>query len=143
MKQKIHIPCHPQLSLRPDSYREAKRIEKSSIHFQISKLTHLLFFSFFFFLFSFFSNAQQPQPYEWEWAMSGGASLGGSGSGSTDEQIFDIKVGTDSNYYFIGTLVGPYNTNLNGVDVPSYNNSNTGMGNGANDIFLFSTDRSE
>jgi len=72
--------------------------------------------------------------------MSGGSSLGGSGSGSTDEQIFDIKVGTDSNYYFIGTLVGPYNTNLNGVDVPSYNNSNTGMGNGANDIFLFSTD---
>ena len=126
MKQKIHIPCHSEQS------------EES--HFQIPKLTHLLIFSFFFLLCSFFSNAQQTQPYEWDWAISGGASLGGTGAGFSDEQIYDIKVCTDNNYYFIATFEGPYNTNLKGSSVPSYNNSNTAMGNGANDIFLFSTD---
>src|SRR5690606_23279868 len=106
-------------------------------HSLIDKLPHWLIF---FLLCSFTANAQQTQPYAWDWTMGGGASLGGTGGGFSDEQIFDIKVGTDSNYYFIATLVGPYNTNLNGVDVPSYNNSNTALGNGANDIFLFSTD---
>ena len=123
MKQKIHIPCHSEQS------------EES--HFQIPKLPHWLIF---FLLCSFFSSAQQTQPYEWQWAMNGGASLGGTGGGFSDEQIFDIKVGTDSNYYFIATLAGPYNANLNGEEVPSYNNSNTALGNFATDIFLFSTD---
>src|SRR5690606_39215990 len=142
MKQKIHITFHTEPSLRvAKPFGKLKTgFEKSSTHFQIPKLTHLLIFSFFFLLFTFTSNAQQTQPYEWEWAMNGGASLGGTGGGFADERIYDVKVGTDSNYYFIATLVGPYNTNLNGVDVPSYNNSNTALGNGANDIFLFSTD---
>ena len=99
--------------------------------------------SFYFFLFSAFflqfSISTYAQDYEWQWAMNGGASLGGFGNNFKDEQIYDVKVGTDNNYYFIATFVGPYNANLNGVDVPSYNNSNTAMGNGAKDIFLFST----
>src|SRR5690554_1540426 len=128
MKQKIHPPT---LSSRGNE----------GSHFQIFKLPHLPIFSFFFFLFSFFSNAQQTQPYELEWAMSGGASLAGTGTINPNyEQTFDIKVGTDSNYYFIATLAGPFNANLNGEEVPSYNNPNTALGNFNNDIFLFSTD---
>lgn len=121
MKQKIHITFHTEQS------------EES--HFQIPKLTHLLIFSFFFLLCSFFSNAQQTQqPYEWEWAMSGGSSLGGL----SDEAIHDIKVGTDSNYYFIASIFGTgqhNNAQLDGVTVPTNNTPS-----GPADILLFSTD---
>src|SRR5690554_2119801 len=108
MKQKIHIP-----------------------HSLIDKLPHWLIF---FFLCSFFSNAQQTQPYEWEWAMSGGSSLGGL----SDEAIHDIKVGTDSNYYFIASIFGTgqhNNAQLDGVTVPTNNTPS-----GPADILLFSTD---
>ncbi|PJR03123.1 T9SS type A sorting domain-containing protein [Avrilella dinanensis] len=109
MKQKIHIP-----------------------HSLIDKLPHWLIF---FFLCSFFSNAQQTQqPYEWEWAMNGGSSLGGL----SDEAIHDIKVGTDSNYYFIASIFGTgqhNNAQLDGLTVPTNNTPS-----GPEDIFLFSTD---
>lgn len=108
MKQKIHIP-----------------------HSLIDKLPHWLIF---FLLCSLFSNAQQPQPYEWEWAMSGGSSKGGL----SDEAIHDIKVGTDSNYYFIASIFGTgqhNNGQLDGVTVPTNNTPS-----GSEDIFLFSTD---
>ena len=117
MKQKIHIPCHSEQS------------EES--HFQIPKLPHWLIF---FLLCSFFSSAQQTQPYEWEWAMSGGSSKGGL----SDEAIHDIKVGTDSNYYFIASIFGTgqhNNAQLDGVTVPTNNTPS-----GQEDIFLFSTD---
>src|SRR5690554_4048660 len=117
MKQKIHIPCHSEQS------------EES--HFQIPKLPHWLIF---FLLCSFFSSAQQTQPYEWEWAMSGGSSKGGL----SDEAIHDIKVGTDSNYYFIASIFGTgqhNNAQLDGVTVPTNNTPS-----GSEDIFLFSTD---
>src|SRR5690554_2101631 len=117
MKQKIHIPCHSEQS------------EES--HFQIPKLPHWLIF---FLLCSLFSNAQQPQPYEWEWAMSGGSSKGGL----SDEAIHDIKVGTDSNYYFIASIFGTgqhNNAQLDGVTVPTNNTPS-----GSEDSFLFSTD---
>src|SRR5690554_2231914 len=113
MKQKIHIP-----------------------HSLIDKLPHWLIF---FFLCSFFSNAQQTQPYEWQWAISGGASLGGTGGGFSDEKIYDIKVGTDGNYYFIAALSGNIQANLDGEEVPVYNFTGTTQS-ASNDIFLFSTD---
>src|SRR5690606_30612008 len=113
MKQKIHIP-----------------------HSLIDKLPHWLIF---FLLCSFTANAQQTQPYEWEWTIGSGTRLGGTGFIFSDEQIIVIKVCTYSNYYFIANLVGNYNTNLNEVDVSSYNNSNSTSGMGANDIVLVST----
>ncbi len=108
-------------------------------HFQISKLLNFQILSLLFLLSSFFSNAQQTQPYEWDWAIKGGGSLGGSGSAIDDERIYDVKVGTDSNYYFITSIAGPSNANLDGYSVPVYNTSNTIAG-GTKDIFLFSTD---
>lgn len=126
MKQKIHIPFYTEPSLRV-----VKRIEKSSTHFQIFKSTHLLIL---FCLFTFTANSQQTQPYEWEWAMSGGSSKGGL----SDEAIHDIKVGTDSNYYFIASIFGTgqhNNAQLDGVTVPTNNTPS-----GPEDIFLFSTD---
>src|SRR5690606_34476826 len=120
MKQKIHITFHTE--------------QREESHFQIPKSTHLLIFSFLFLLFSFTVNAQQTQqPYEWEWAMSGGSSLGGL----SDEAIHDIKVGTDSNYYFIASIFGTgqhNNAQLDGLTVPTNNTPS-----GSEDIFLFST----
>jgi len=70
------------------------------------------------------------QTYNWQWAIKGG----GSNGGIDTEQIHDIKVGTDGNYYFIATIEGNNNTQLDGELQTVYNVSN-----GGNDIFLFST----
>lgn len=130
MHTQLHDTCHSEPALRV-----AKRIEKSESHSLIHKLPHWLIFLFI----SLSGYAQQP--YEWQWAMNGGASLGGTGTITPAyEQIYDIKVGTDGNYYFIATLARPYNANLDEEEVPSYNNPNTALGNFSNDIFLFSTD---
>lgn len=67
------------------------------------------------------------QNYKWEWSVGGGGSQGA-------DQIYDVKVGTDNNYYFIGSLYGTVGTHLNGIAVNT-NNSSVG----GNDIFLFST----
>jgi len=123
MKQKIHIPT---LSSRGNE----------GSHFQIPKLINFqtLLFSILYSLFSISVNAQQTQPYEWQWAKSGGSSKGGL----SDEAIHDIKVGTDSNYYFIASIFGTgqhNNAQLDGVTVPTNNTPS-----GSEDIFLFSTD---
>ena len=131
MQNKLHTVDHPDTSLQTKS-------RSQDLIFKFSD--YRVFLMLLFPLWGLGGYAQQTQPYEWDWAINGGASLGGTGAGFSDEQIYDIKVGTDNNYYFIATFEGPYNTNLKGSSVPSYNNSNTAMGNGANDIFLFSTD---
>ena len=121
MKQKIHILCLPEL------------VEGS--HFQIPKLLNSrILLMLLFPLWGLGGYAQQTQPYEWQWAMSGGSSKGGL----SDEAIHDIKVGTDSNYYFIASIFGTgqhNNAQLDGVTVPTNNTPS-----GSEDIFLFSTD---
>lgn len=91
----------------------------------------ILLFSILYFLFSIPLNSQT---YNWQWAMNGGGSDGGTGGGTYDEQIYDVKVGTDGNYYFIGTMVGLNGAQLDGELVDVYNSSL-----GGNDIFIFST----
>jgi len=79
---------------------------------------------------SFFTNAQ---PYDWQWALKGGGDKG-SKTGYNPEEIYDIKVGSDNNYYFIASVEGRYNIELDGVPQTAWNNH---LGN--RDIFLFST----
>src|SRR5690606_3186775 len=119
MQQQLHknnIPCHP------DSYRDERN---EGPHSLIRKLPHWLIFSFLF-----ISLSGYAQQYDWQWAMNGGGNLGGIG----DEQIYDVKVGTDNNYYFIATIKGNSGAQLNGVPQTVYN-----VPNGGDDIFLFST----
>ncbi|QQU00876.1 T9SS type A sorting domain-containing protein [Myroides odoratus] len=78
------------------------------------------------------------QDYNWKWAFKGGAHKGGYGVRYRDEQIHDIKVGTDNNYYFLATIAGKLEANLNNVPLSVYNHSPT-VGGGSNDILLFST----
>lgn len=107
-KKKVHIE---------PSLRVAQRIEKSrSSNFKI--------LSFLFLLSSFFSQAQN---YQWDWAMSGGGIQG-------VDQIYDVKVGADNNYYFIASLHGTIGTQLDDVAINTNNNSL-----GGEDIFIFST----
>src|SRR5690554_5727104 len=137
MKQKIHIPCHPEPSLRvAEPFGKLKTgFEKSSTHFQIPKLLNSrILLMLLFPLWGLGGYAQQTQPYEWEWAMSGGSSKGGL----SDEAIHDIKVGSDGNYYFIASIFGTgqhNNAQLDGLTVPTNNTPS-----GPEDIFLFSTD---
>src|SRR5690606_40203607 len=106
-----------------------------SANLQIRKFT---LYSFLFLLSSFFSTAQN---YDWDWKLSGGSGNKIAPNESyynfedDSEQIYDVKVGTDNNYYFIGTVRGIYGVQLDGQPVTTYGNAL----NGTNDIFLFST----
>ena len=112
MQNKLHTV------LSKSSFRVGKRIGKLISHFLILQLSIL------FALFSISGTAQQ---YEWNWAVSGGGVQGA-------DVIYDVKVGSDNNYYFIGSLYGNIGVQLNG-DPVDVNNSSLG----GNDIFLFST----
>src|SRR5690554_1384489 len=107
---------------------------RKSANLQIRKFT---LYSFLFLLSSFFSTAQN---YDWDWKLNGGSGNGFMNEAQTNfdrtsEQIYDIKVGTDNNYYFLATVRGTYGVHLDGQPVTT-NGNKTRYG---NDIFLFST----
>ena len=93
-----------------------------------------ILYSLFSILYSLFSIPLHAQTFNWKWAVSGGGPLGGH----TDEEIYDIKVGTDNNYYFIAAVYGKNGVQLDGQSVKTYNQSTSAAG-GNPDIFLFST----
>jgi len=79
------------------------------------------------------------QPYQWDWATYGGSNAGDNGWFYRAEQVHDVVVGSDNNYYFLAKIgrsaslsVG---SQLAGQPVTVYNNYATGW----SDIFLFST----
>lgn len=84
----------------------------------------ILLLSILYFQSSIHTTAQN---YQWDWAVNGGGVQGA-------DHIYDVKVGSDNNYYFIGSMYGTIGTQLNG-DAINTNNSSLG----GNDIFLFST----
>src|SRR5690606_1838835 len=73
---------------------------------------------------------------QWQWAINGGSSGAGLSGGSWHfyaEQIYDIAIDKNNNYYFVASITGS-SPQLNGQ--PVIVNSNIATG---NDIFLFST----
>ena len=117
MQKKLHTTTgNSQPSLRV-----TKCIEKS-------KFPNLKIYSFLFLLSSFLSQAQ---PYDWAWAINGGGAFGSGGWNYQVEQVFDVQVGTDNNYYFVAKIKDG-NPKLGSQPVTVY-------GNGGNDIFIFST----
>ena len=123
MKNKLHTTsCHPKLVIPTE-------VEGSH---KITKLLLLL-------LLLLYGLTAYAQNYDWTWAVSGGGPNGNESSsiGMNDlsEQIYDIKTGSDGNYYFIATMKGLNLTQLDGEPVTAYNSSL-----GGNDIFIFSTD---
>src|SRR5690606_27129046 len=137
MKQQLHTSCHSEPLLRvAKPFGKLKTgFEKSSTHFQISKLVNFQIL-FLFFLCSFFSYGQE---YQWQWAKSGGGELGFSGGVTQsfrDECVIDIAVDADNNYYYLMSING---------NSPMYNDDSL-PGNlalehyGSKDILLLSTD---
>src|SRR5690606_6719454 len=99
----------------------------------ISIILKILLFSI---LYSLFSIPATAQPYQWQWAINGGSSgagVSGAGWHIYAEQIYDVAIDQNNNYYFLANITGS-NPQLNGQPVTEY--GNTG---GGNDIFLFST----
>ena len=97
----------------------------------------LLLTTFFCSLFSIPGSAQN---YEWDWAINGGSdNLDDNNWRYSTEQVYDVVVGSDNNYYFLarikGSSVGSAGSQLAGQPVKEYNAS---VGNNG-DIFLFST----
>ena len=76
------------------------------------------------------------QPYQWQWALSGGSnalSWAGASWNCYVEQIYDIAIDQNNNYYFVASITTAGTPLLKGQPVTVYAN------NGGNDIFLFST----
>src|SRR5690554_6010933 len=97
----------------------------------------LLLTAFFCSLFSIPGSAQN---YDWDWAVSGGGPLGATYLSDGVQQIHDIKVGTDNNYYFVASINGTFGNDPNGAlldgqPVKQYNAHLDSY----KDIFLFST----
>jgi len=99
---------------------------------QISKLVNYPIL--FLILFPLWGLGGYSQTFNWDWAVSGGGPLGDLGN----ERIYDVKVGSDNNYYFIATVYGKYGVQIDGQPVTTYNQSTSAAG-GSEDIFLFST----
>ncbi|SEH53719.1 Por secretion system C-terminal sorting domain-containing protein [Paenimyroides aquimaris] len=117
MKQQLHknnTPCHPERS--------------EGSHSLIRKLPHWLIFSFLF-----ISLSGYAQNYQWDWGLTGGGSTGEIGWNYQAEQIFDIAIDSNNNYYFLAKIKNG-SPQLNGQPVTVYGNPQ-----GGNDIFLFST----
>src|SRR5690606_4817496 len=97
------------------------------------KTSNLQILSFLFLLSSFFSTAQ---PYQWQWAVNGGSnalSWAGASWNCYVEQVHDIAIDKNNNYYFLAKIKNG-NPLLNGQPVTVYGNPQ-----GGNDIFIFST----
>src|SRR5690606_4540950 len=97
------------------------------------KESHSIFYVLFSIFLTLFFIPTHAQPYNWDWAVNGGGSLGESGWDYKVEQVFDIQVGTDNNYYFIAQIKNG-TPQLGGQPVTVYGNQL-----GGNDIFIFST----
>src|SRR5690606_35779209 len=54
---------------------------------------------------SLFSIPGSAQNYDWDWAINGGSNLAGYNHWRYDaEQVYDIVVGSDNNYYFLASM---------------------------------------
>lgn len=119
-----HLIIQPITSLRVAKPFDKLKIGFEKSNFQIFKLVNYRIL--FLILFPLWGLGGYAQNYDWDWAMSGGGMY-------DSETIYDIKVGSDNNYYFIGDMKNG-TPQLDGVPVTVYNN-----GLGGRDIFLFST----
>lgn len=128
-----HLIIQPITSLRVAKPFAKLKIGFEKSNFQISKLLMLL-------LFPLWGLGGYAQPYEWDWAINGGSdNLSDDDWRYSTEQVYDVVVGSDNNYYFLarikGSSVGSAGSQLAGQPVKEYNGS---VGNNG-DIFLFST----
>src|SRR5690606_39678222 len=117
MQQQLHtILCH---------------VERSR---DISIKLKILLFSILYALFSIQATAQ---PYQWNWAINGGSNVlswAGASWNCYVEQVHDIAIDKNNNYYFVASITTVGTPLLNGQSVTVYGNPNPG-----NDVFLFST----
>ena len=72
---------------------------------------------------SFFSLSGFTQTYQWQWAKTGGGTQNVSGEYPTHyfpqaEQILDIKIDQDNNYYFLARATNG-NTQIDGNPIPT------------------------
>jgi len=95
------------------------------------KESHSIFYVLFSILLTIFSIPATAQNYEWDWAINGGGAFGSGSWTFQVEQVFDVVVGTDNNYYILAKIKDG-NPKLGGQPVTVY-------GNGGHDIFIFST----
>jgi len=143
-------PCHPERSEGSQQTIKTKKMMNKARHTtQVPQgktplsfgeglgVRLLLLTTFFCSLFSIPGSAQN---YDWDWAVSGGSPLGAKHWNEGTQHIYDIKIGSDNNYYFIASINGTFGNDPNGAlldgqPVKQYNAHLDSF----TDIFLFST----
>lgn len=135
MQQQLHtILCHPERS--EGSHNTTNHVTSSSEAYREVKFSNfkILLFSI---LYSLFSIPTHSQPYQWQWALRGGSnalSWAGASWNCYVEQVHDITIDKNNNYYFVASISTGGTPQLNGQPVTVYGTPFTG-----NDILLFST----
>ncbi|MCP1994561.1 T9SS type A sorting domain-containing protein [Flavobacterium sp. HSC-61S13] len=79
------------------------------------------------------AQTNDPLVYNWQWAFNGGGSLGRGSWDYSVEQILDVVVDSQNNYYFLANITNG-SPKLAGEPVTVYGNLA-----GGNDVFIFST----
>src|SRR5690606_19492765 len=110
MQQQLHtILCHPERS-------EGSHIKTNHVTSSLSRSQHLIKSRFrpqsiFYFLFSIFltlcSIQATAQPYQWNWAINGGSNVlswAGASWNCYVEQVHDIAIDKNNNYYFVASI---------------------------------------
>src|SRR5690606_15355371 len=130
MQNKLHTTSHYT------SNHVTSSLSRSQHTIMLKSRPHSILYVLFSILLTLFSIPATAQPYQWDWAVNGGSSgagVSGAGWHIYAEQIYDVAIDQNNNYYFLANITGS-NPQLNGQPVTEY--GNTG---GGNDIFLFST----
>src|SRR5690554_6078734 len=141
-------PCHPERSEGSQQTIKTKKMMNKTIHttqvpqgktplsFGEGLGVRLLLLTTFFC--SLFSIPGYAQPYQWDWAINGGGGIGDNGWFYRAEQIRDIVIGSDANYYILANMnksALSMSSQLAGQPVTVYNDYSIS----SLDIFLFST----
>src|SRR5690606_42117596 len=87
---------------------------------------------FSFLLLSLFATESMAQNTGWQWAAVGGGNVGSWSENTgvyryTSEQILDIKIDNENNYYFLAKITQG-NPHIDGTAVETYNNPAAGTG---------------
>lgn len=125
-----------QLTVTESSRSAASHPICHSVGVSKSKESPTIFYALYAILLILCSIPTHSQPYQWQWAIKGGSvsSMSGASWHLYAEQIYDLAIDQNNNYYFVASITTPGFTQLNGQPVTTYGNPNVG-----NDVFLFST----
>src|SRR5690606_4496226 len=99
MENKLHTTSHYT------SNHVTSSLSRSQHTIMLKSRPHSILYVLFSILLTLFSIPTTAQNYQWDWAINGGSNNNGRDYWRYDtEQVYDIVVGSDDNYYFLANI---------------------------------------